>query len=149
MSAEIQETLRSSAAKAVEEFCFVNPLAEGTHRPTPADLEAVVRVTFTGPAKGELVVLYKGTMLTHISSVLNEGKPPPLRDVEDCAKELGNIACGNILPFIGDEKALFKIAPPEVIAQAPSGEPQASAKLEFEMGTMELRLYAGEKTPEG
>jgi CheY-specific phosphatase CheX len=50
------------------------------------------------------------------SSMLGEDGPLELSEQYDAVCELANIVCGNVLPLIAGERAVFDLASPRVIA---------------------------------
>lgn len=134
------------------------PPATVDNRPSsPADgFEELVAADFTGPMNGRMLLGLSGNLSARIASGFLGGQEPPDRDQQvDAFKELANILCGNLLPYVGGSRAVFKIAAPrrlsrEEWAQKPGERLFGETSASYEGGAIFLRVFleaASPKTP--
>ena len=96
--------------------------------------------------RGTLVMSSYGDLLSLMAEKMNEGVAP-LTDLQkkDSLKEMANIICGNILPYVADSRAVFKIdAPlesdhPEALCQRASAR-VVNASFRTDQGRLDLHL---------
>ncbi|MBN1556122.1 MAG: chemotaxis protein CheX [Phycisphaerae bacterium] len=110
----------------------------------------VSRVEFSGPFGGEMRISITEEMLQPLGSNMLgidefEEVPEGVR-LEDALKELINVTCGNLLPVLGGDQAIFNIAAPDVVAGSVPPPPErytfaGSTLLQLDNGTAQVELY--------
>lgn len=72
-------------------------------------------VTFEGPLKGSLMLLFSEDIVHEIAMNMLGSEEPLTRDQEqDALGEAANVLCGNLLPLIAGADAVFSIGSPRV-----------------------------------
>lgn len=136
--------LREALRRTLEDLCFVMPDPDaGDGSGLPVQAAALVR--FAGPIRGAVVLRLRGDALgTIVSDMLGTSDAPTAADERDCMAEIANVACGTLLPLLGDERAVYDVLPPEVATEvelgAP-GEPSGAACVGFDGGALQMSLY--------
>jgi len=101
-----------------ESLCFMLPAPRGSMPPALDGVSRVVlAVDFAGAGSGTLHLILPDSMVVPVASaMLGEDGPLELSEQYDAVCELANIVCGNVLPLIAGERAVFDLASPRVIA---------------------------------
>jgi CheY-specific phosphatase CheX len=117
------------------------------HAPT---LAHAVRVAFTGPTTGALVLAVSDDVATALAaSMLGLDADAVQADVrlrQDALGEVANVICGNVLPLVAGRAAVFHLGAPEAIA-VPDGRPSDAHPASYaesllvEQGCAELVLH--------
>jgi len=152
MSGKLDETLGRMAEEVFESLAFVLPALEDepSAPPEQADMTAAI-ISFTGPFAGTLVLNASSELLPAIAANmlgLDFGEVASREMQRDAFKELANVICGNILPVIAGEQAMFDVAPAELPddnalpATLAGHTPLATAQLHMEKGWVSLLLFA-------
>jgi hypothetical protein len=153
MSTPVNEALRRVGEEVLESLAFVLPAFE---EPAPegepaGDAALTGRIAFAGPFDGVLVLRVCGALVPEIAANmlgLDSGRTPPGEQQRDAFAELLNVICGNLLPVLAGEEAVFDVQPGEVLpagaAAVADADPPAAARarLELEGGWAELTLLA-------
>lgn len=138
MNAAWTAALSRALCEVFENLCFMVPAPRNTIPPEPETLSRVVlAVDFRGDGHGVLHLILPDSMIATVaSSMLGEDGPLELSVQYDAVCELSNIVCGNVLPLIAGERAVFDLSSPRVIAtmDAGLGQLDASAKVLFDEG---------------
>jgi len=111
--------LRRAICEVFENLCFMMPSpTDGSIPPDAGSLSRVVlAVDFGGAGRGTLHLTLPDTMIASVaSSMLGEDGPLELSEQYEAACELANIVCGNVLPLIAGDRAVFDLQSPRVIA---------------------------------
>jgi CheY-specific phosphatase CheX len=121
MNNEWKAALSRAVRDVFENLCFMLPMATATGASVPPDpgsfSRVVLAVDFTGAGRGSLHLTLPDSMIASVaSSMLGEDGPLELSEQYDAVCELANIVCGNVLPLIAGERAVFDLASPRVIA---------------------------------
>jgi CheY-specific phosphatase CheX len=108
------------------------------------------RVEFTGPFGGLMHLAITEDMLRPLAANMlgidvDEELPEGVRR-EDALKELLNVTCGNLLPRIGGNEAVFHIAAPTLLSEpmsllAANQTPAGRVQLNLDVGTAQLTFY--------
>lgn len=155
MSNQVNETLSWIAEVIFEELAFVLPAFDEDDEASGSEDERITgRIAFAGPFDGTLVLSLPVALLTEVSTNmlgLDFGEEPSTEHNQDAFRELLNVICGNLLPKIGGEQAVFKIGVGEIVADpqaATPGDEQtqiAATRLQLEGGAAELSLFVNEQ----
>jgi CheY-specific phosphatase CheX len=100
-----------------ESLCFMMPAPQGTTPPEPTSGSwVVVTVDVRGAGQGSLRLVLPASMVALVASaMLGEDGPLELAEQCDAACELANILCGNVLPRVAGERAVFDLSTPRVL----------------------------------
>lgn len=111
------DALARAIREVFETMCFMLPASAGSIPPQPASLSRVVlAVDFSGAGRGALHLTLPDSMVALVaSSMLGEDGPLELGEQYDAVCELANVVCGNVLPLVAGERAVFDLASPRVI----------------------------------
>jgi len=152
MNNTLNDTLCRVAEEVLESLAFVLPAIEEEEPGPPEGSEmATASISFTGPFEGTLVLRASSELLPAISSNMlgMDFDDVPPHDVQcDAFKELLNVICGNLLPKVAGEEAVFDVGEAQfladgVIPATVAGRPAAAtARLHMEEGWVELALFA-------
>jgi CheY-specific phosphatase CheX len=119
MNSEWKAALSTALQEVFENLCFMLPANVGGSLPPDMGSlsRVVVAVDFSGDGEGTLHVTLPDSMIATITSnMLGEDGPLPLEQQYEAVCELANIVCGNVLPRVAGERAVFDLATPRVIA---------------------------------
>ncbi len=122
MNAEWKAALARAVREVFENLCFMLPSPSSVSIPPerlePASLSRVIlAVDFSGAGRGALHLTLPDSMIAPVASaMLGEDGPLELSEQYDAVCELANIVCGNVLPLIAGDRAVFDLASPRVIA---------------------------------
>jgi len=147
MPSTMVQSLSRATTATFEELALLFPEHQLTDEQTAAPLGLAVSVDFRGPFNGRLVLEVSTSILPLAASNMlgeHEGKQPQLQ--RDALGELANVICGNVLPAIAGQEAVFHLSAPKVHedATAVSREHDAAqARTEFgvEDGRARVALY--------
>ena len=119
MNSEWKAALGRAVRDVFENLCFMLPTP--TNASIPPEVGSLSRVVlavdFTGAGHGSLHLTLPDSMIASVaSSMLGEDGPLELSEQYDAVCELANIVCGNVLPLIAGERAVFDLSSPRVIA---------------------------------
>ncbi len=176
MNNRLDETLARVAEAVFESLAFVLPAfeeeghCEESAPPEAADTTAA-SISFAGPFEGTLALSASNELLPAIAANmlgldLDEWRPAahygggdpevPWQDVQrDAFKELLNVTCGNLLPALAGEQAVFDVGAAELLvdgalpATVAGRPPLAAARLHLEGGWVELALFAPQRLAAG
>ncbi len=119
MNAEWKAALSRAVREVFENLCFMLPCPSGVSIPpeTSSLSRVVLAVDFSGAGRGALHLTLPDSMIAPVASaMLGEDGPLELSEQYDAVCELANIVCGNVLPLIAGDRAVFDLASPRVIA---------------------------------
>ncbi len=152
MDNELDEVLTQVAEQVFESLVFMFPLDEEEQAPGGREpcAEVTVRVSFSGPFSGCLLVAVPTEMLPALSTNMlgmdYEGPARPDHE-DDALKELANVVCGNLLPVIAGPQAVFQVYAPDFVAGGLAAEtaggrtPAATTHLILNEGEANLALF--------
>ena len=146
MTSEIDAILAREAADTLEKLAFIFTFVEyAPEVEVPGGVTA--RVSFSGPFGGSLVLRITPAALPELAANmlgLDEGEPVADSQQHDALKETLNIICGNVLPAIAGTRAVFDLAPPDIVdvsAAPPAGRLAGNALLALDEGLLQLWLH--------
>jgi CheY-specific phosphatase CheX len=119
MNAQWKVALSQAVLEVFENLCFMlpRPVRDSLPPEQPGVSRVILAVDFSGAGRGALHLTLPDSMIASVaSSMLGEDAPPPLAEQYDAVCELANIICGNVLPRIAGDRAVFDLASPRVIA---------------------------------
>jgi CheY-specific phosphatase CheX len=119
MNGEWKAALGRAVRDVFENLCFMLPTPSNASVPPDSGCSSrvVLAVDFSGAGRGTLHLTLPDSMVLPVaSSMLGEDGPLELSEQYDAVCELANIVCGNVLPLIAGERAVFDLASPRVIA---------------------------------
>lgn len=140
MNTQWKSALSEAMLEVFESLCFMLPRpARESLPPEVAGVSRVIlAVDFSGAGSGQLHLTLPDSMIASVASaMLGEDEPPPIAEQYDAVCELANIVCGNVLPRIAGERAVFDLSSPRVIAtmDANLGDMfDASARVQMDEG---------------
>jgi hypothetical protein len=130
---------------------FTDP--EPNPRQLAAPFAAGGTMDFRGPFRGRIVVRLFGNLLpTLTANMLGETQADDPALQEDSLKEITNVICGNLLPLVAGDTAVFDLEPPcfhaHPVPEAPVGlRHRGSVSLGLEAGRAEVELFTDQ--PDG
>jgi CheY-specific phosphatase CheX len=142
-----QTELLQVAVLTFEELCFLFPSPNLDAQQRYAPIDGAVRVAFSGPLQGVLVVTLAGGLLSSLAAnMLGVDEPPATAQQYDALGEIANVICGNVLPRIAGPQAVFQLSPPELLHDPSVGPEMAlflavEVQLGLEHGWVDLRLF--------
>ena len=108
--------LGRAVREVFESLCFMLPAHPRLSTPPAAPSRLVVAVSFSGAGSGVLqLAVPEGMVAAIAAAMLGEDGHLELEEQYLAVCELCNIVCGNVLPFIAGERAVFDLAPPRVL----------------------------------
>lgn len=147
MDNKLKMELYKAAALTFEELCFCFPTSELDEEQRKAQSDATVKVEFTGPFQGQLVLTVCGNVLPILTgNMLGEEEVTRVSQQHDALGEMANIICGNVLPAIAGSTNVFQISSPQILNTptevARSGRPPAAVvQVGLEQGRADLQLF--------
>ena len=152
MNARLESALSQTAAETLEAltFMFIAPDDMGDEGQTIAHTAIVA---FKGPASGRLEVGVSKPMLPALGMNMlgaDDILSVSLEQQRDALRELANVICGNLLPALAGEDAVFDLAAPDLRSEEeapPDGDatpPEAEVRLATDEGLLVLRLFVAE-----
>jgi CheY-specific phosphatase CheX len=143
-----KEELFQAAVLTFEELCFLlpDPELQESQRQAPVDL--AVRIAFSGPFRGHLLIKVCGGLLPMLAAnMLGQAETPPAEQQHDALGEVANVVCGNLLPRIAGPKEVFQLGPPQLV-ECSDATPDNAVLLAAEVqvgvaaGRIDLLLFA-------
>ncbi len=153
MEASLESRLFQAAALTFEELAFTFTDAEPNPRQLSAPFAAAGMIDFHGPFHGRIVVHLFGSLLpTLAANMLGEEQADDPVLQEDSLKEITNVICGNLLPLIAGESAVFNLEPPRFqphpVADPPALTLKGSVSIGLEGGRAEVKLFTDQPVGE-
>lgn len=142
---ELNDALVKIAVDALEKLAFMFAYPEDDETLIPDELPLTARTTFSGPFSGTLLMSFSETVLPELTANMLgvDEEETSLEQQMDACRETLNVICGNLLPAIAGDQAVFSITMPEVLAQgarATATPPTARAILSIDGAWCDLRL---------
>lgn len=149
-----EQTLQRVAEKVFESLAFVLPAMDDDAPPADDAITTAV-VGFSGPVEGKLELRVSTVLLPEIAANmlgLEFDQSPSADQQGDAFGELLNVICGNLLPSLCGDEAVFDLQKPHIRQDAPADTPEglspvATACLALEGGQALLTLYAPDGAP--
>ena len=150
MSNKLDEILRDISAQTFETLVFLFEMGDEEIDSSAAEETVAVSVGFSGPFGGAMVLSVTEPMMAEIAgNMLGEMDVDslPVEQRNDGLKELANVLCGNLLPALAGDEAVFDVHAPELIdgklPETVDGAPRVGhVRLNLDAGRAELALFA-------
>ncbi len=151
MQGNLDDLLRETAEEMFESLAYMFPMPSEDDEPAFAGPMVSAGVAFTGPFGGALALSIERGMLTELTgNMLGEMDAAELTEAQqaDGFGELLNVVCGNLLPRLAGEQAVFDVHAPRVFGDEPIPETldgrsvRARVELELDSGKAVAILYA-------
>ncbi len=113
---ELKEQLLQLSLRTFEEFAFLMPISEDDTL-TPVNSETTITsVAFSGHSNGRLYISVTNPMLPILAqNILAEDELPTEQQQLDALKEIANVICGNILPFLAGADKIYRLCSPDIV----------------------------------
>lgn len=148
MTSTTQSPLLAAATTTFESLALLLPSPNVSAREAAGTTAIGVGVAFTGPLRGYLALRVTDDVARALAAnMLGVDEPAPAL-VRDALGEVANVVCGNLLPSLAGQKAVFHLSAP-----APLGAPNAleapalAASLGIDGGRAEVTLHLDPSTP--
>lgn len=147
----LQTHLFEVGLQIFQDLGFLLPSSDLDEEQANAELEAAVTVEFRGPTEGMILLTLSGQVLSGLTSnMLGEDNPTTTEQQLDALKEMANVICGNLLPYIGSPGDVFDIKPPQICDLAAlkreSGDKQVIHQaIGLENGRADIQLFLPEE----
>jgi hypothetical protein len=140
------KTLYRTAAVIFEELGFLLPTP--ADNPIGSEPAAGAIIRFKGAFGGTLVVRITREVLPVLSAnMLGDDAPRDESMQRDAIGEIANVICGNVLPALAGEAAVFNLESPSFFDGAapadglPDGRPSAEVHIGLDPGQADVSLY--------
>jgi chemotaxis protein CheY-P-specific phosphatase CheC len=158
MSEQVKELLSRVAGETLEKLAFMFSFPEDERGGMILDSAVAATVSFTGPFSGTLVMTVSNQLLPELAANMLgvDDEETTLDQQHDALKETINIICGNLLPAVAGEEAVFNIDAPLIIAEVESikeaikkysNKPASIAKLNIDESECDLFLFVDGRIP--
>jgi len=152
-----EQALFHFAEMAFGEMGFMLTVPQEELASIPEDIKWLhgCQVDFTGPFNGKIFLLATDHIVEPLTlnmlGLMSPDELPPGVDTTDSLKEMANVICGNILPAIAGDDAVFDIGGPEITDTPAIPESIAGLKhiacrtLPVEEGFIRVAFFVDEK----
>ncbi len=145
MNKAISKTLSKLGVDSLEKLAFMFPFPESPPPNLELENSIAARVAFTGPYPGTLTMILSDDVLRELAVNMlgvDDDEEVSRDQLNDAIGEAVNIICGNVMPLIAGEKAIFNIQAPEIF---PGAEPDnekltARAYLSIDEGWCDISM---------
>lgn len=106
--------------------------------------DRMARVDFAGPFDGSLTITFSDELMTELAGNMlgtTDVSRISVEQQDDALKELLNVICGNLLPLVAGNEAVFKVCSPRILTDAGEDnghEEIGDARLFLENGVAEV-----------
>lgn len=112
---ELKEELIEISVKIFTDLGFLMPVANENLYLFNTQSCSMVYVDFIGQHNGRLYVKATNSILPVLAkNILAEDNIPPTNLQFDALKEIANIICGNILPYLEGSNKIFRLLTPQI-----------------------------------
>ncbi len=146
----LQTHLFRASLHVFEDLGFLLPSDEINEEQARTTPQAAVTVEFKGPVQGMILLTLSGPILPVLTAnMLGEESPTTEVQEMDALKEVCNVICGNLLPNLVNQDAVFDILPPQVrdVKQIDGllQKPYVHQSIGLEDGRADIRLFLPEE----
>lgn len=139
----LQQKIYETSLKNLQQVCTLQALEQIPQNLVPQTFKAGVKINFVGPFIGTMCLLfYRNIGQTILHNMLGPEEDSSLE--LDALGELANIICGNILPFLSQDKDILKMTPPGSLSTNDFTSIQrrfCPTHLQFAFETGEIEIY--------
>lgn len=152
MKTKIEKALEEATISTFEDICFMYPVPELKEIQKNLKLEAAAEVRYRGEFTGKLLIETRGGLFSAIAANILSNDSPGSGQKKDALGEIGNIICGNIVPYLGLGGRGYKIESPkslnkdELLKQKSQAKPLAKVTLNFNQGRVDVKFFVDEKS---
>jgi CheY-specific phosphatase CheX len=113
-----EKTLSKIVSESLEKLAFMFLLSDSFRDPIPFLNAVTAEVSFTGVFSGRLAVVMSEPALKELAANMLgiDNEAVEQHHLNDALKETANIICGNWLPVVGGDEAVFHIAAPRILS---------------------------------
>jgi len=113
-----KKTLGKIVSESMEKLAFMFFISDSFREPISFQNAVTAEVLFTGVFSGRLAVVMTGPALNELAANMLgiDSEEVEQHHLDDALKETANIICGNWLPVIGGDEAVFHIAAPRILS---------------------------------
>jgi len=121
-----KNSLSKITGDSLEKLAFMFFVPDAFREPIPFQDAVTAEVSFSGIFSGRLAVVMSEPALTELTANMLgiDNEDVDRNHLNDALKETANIICGNWLPVVGGDEAVFHIAAPRILSPM-----QAAAEL--------------------
>lgn len=142
----LSSKLNEITVETFESLCRLFPLAEHDYVEEPAPTGTVF-VRFTGSVDGTFCIQFLGQLPKTAATAMLGGVPSPHQE-EDAMKEIANVICGNILPYVAGSETVLQLSAPQLVPSAIfPGTAAAHAFVSFPTGRIHLTIFLNTPQP--
>lgn len=150
MNSNLEKELYRAAARTFEDLSFMLPMPQDDDQQQEASFDIVASVAFDGPISGGLMVGVPRDLLPVLAANML-GEDAAVSEVQqlDALAEVANVTCGNLLPAIAGDAAVFDFEAPQVFEStllAKSRPPTAQVSVVLDEGWAKLMLFIDQTT---
>jgi CheY-specific phosphatase CheX len=111
-------TLGKIVSESLEKLAFMFFIPDSYREPLPFQNALTAEVSFAGVFSGRLAVVMTEPALKELAANMLgiDIEAVEQNHLDDALKETANIICGNWLPVIGGDEAVFHIAAPRILS---------------------------------
>jgi len=138
----LNDKLRQITLEAFESLCRLFPEMEGNESAEAPYSEAVA-VEFSGPVRGIFYLYFQSRLRRAVAEAMLESAPTTQQE-EDAMKEMANVICGNMLPYVVGPEPVFTLSPPRresLSEKRASTETTVSTQVIFPQGAAEMSVF--------
>ena len=138
------ETIYRVAAETMESLALMFLVPEEDAMVFGIMPDRVARVDFTGPFDGSLTITFSDELMMELAGNMlgtTDTSEITTEQQDDALRELLNVICGNLLPQVAGNEAVFKVCSPRMLTDAAeNGEHEeiGDARLFLENGVVEV-----------
>jgi CheY-specific phosphatase CheX len=137
----LDQLLRQATEQTFEALAFMFPSEPAQSRPEPT---VAAEVAFTGPRAGCVRLTIPRRLAAPLAGNMLglEDEQPTTEQQADALGEMANVICGNLLPALAGDEAVFDVLAPQVLdGDCPEPpNPAARTRLAFAEGWAEVTL---------
>jgi CheY-specific phosphatase CheX len=111
-------TLGKIVSESLEKLAFMFFMSDSFREPILFQNAVTAEVSFTGIFSGRLALVMTEPALKELAANMlgMDSEEVEQNHLNDALKETANIICGNWLPVVGGDKAVFHIAAPKILS---------------------------------
>jgi hypothetical protein len=118
MDSSQKKTLGKIVSESLEKLAFMFFISDSYREPILFQDAVTADVSFTGVFSGRLAVVMTEPALKELAANMLgiDNEEVEQNHLEDALKETANIICGNWLPVVGGDEAVFHIDAPRILS---------------------------------